>query len=120
MLKTQYFFNIYFFSNGAPEFFFCKVCVSFGGGLTLPLIVKITGFLSALVVNVIVFVNLPVLLVSYLTPISPDSPGAIGSLGHVGTVHPQLPFAVLITNGSVPLLVKTNFLAPSHLFSITP
>ena len=42
------------------------------------------------------------------TFISPCSPGAIGAFGHWGTVHPQLPFAFLISRGSFPVLVKTK------------
>ena len=65
----------YLFSKGAPSFFFSGVCVSLGGAVTSPFIVKIVGFLLALVVSVIVLVNLPTLLVAYLTLISPLSPG---------------------------------------------
>ena len=110
----------YFFSKGAPPFSLSGAFASLGWGFTSPFIVKITGFLLALVVIVIVLVNLPTLLVAYLTPISEVAPAAIGSLDHVGTVQPQLPFAFLIINGSVPLFVKTNFLTPSALWSITP
>jgi hypothetical protein len=38
-------------------------------------------------------------------------PGAIGSFGHSGTVHPQLPFASEIINGSEPVFVKTKAVA---------
>ena len=90
------------------------------GFLTSPLIVKILVFSGALVVKVIVLVNLPILLVAYFTPIEADSPGEIGAFGQVGTVHPQLPLALEMIKGALPLLVRTNSLLPSALCSIRP
>tara|TARA_B100000902_G_C27207007_1_gene862197 strand:+ start:309 stop:662 length:354 start_codon:yes stop_codon:yes gene_type:complete len=115
-----FFLKYYFFSKGAPSFFFSSKFSSFGAGFTSPFIVKIVGFLLALVVRVMVFVNLPTLLVAYFTPIDAVSPDIIGSLGHSGTVHPQLPFAFLIINGSEPLFVNINSPSPFPLYSITP
>ena len=67
-----------------------------------------------LVVKVTVFVNLPILFVSYLTFIWLVSPGKIGSFEYSGTVQPQLPFAFLIINfpekfGYIFLRIKTFF-----------
>ena len=118
------FYN-YFLSKGEPWFFFTGIAPSsFGGAFTSPLIVSMTGLLSALVDNVIVFVNFPILLVAYLTPIVPSSPGCQvadpSDFLHVGTVQPQLPFALFIIKGSVPVLLNLNSLCPSELCSIMP
>ena len=88
------------------------------------MIVRITGLLSALVESVIVFVNFPILFVAYFTPILPSSPGCQvaepSAFLQVGTVQPQLPFALLIINGSVPVLLNLKALSPLELCSITP
>ena len=69
--------DFYFFSKGEPFVGFVGAPISFSGARTSPLTVKITGFLSGvLVLKVIVLVNLPILLVAYFTLIVPDSPGA--------------------------------------------
>ena len=64
--------------------------------------VKILFFCSVLVVKVIVFVNFPILLVSYFTPILALDPGRIGSFGKVGTVHPHDPLAFEMMRGAFP------------------
>ena len=118
------FLKNYFFSKGDPLGVLTGIDSSLTGGLTSPLIVKITGRLSAFVVRVIVLVNFPTLFVAYLTPIDPLSPGfqveEPSSFLHEGTVHPQLPLAFLITKGSEPELVNLNSLWPSELWSIIP
>ena len=50
--------------------------------------------------------SVPLPLESNSTLISPEAPGAIGSLGQSGTVHPQLPLASEITNGSLPVFLN--------------
>ena len=91
-----------------------------GSGNTFPLIVSLLLAVLAFDEIVTVFVNLPSLLVAYLTDITPDSPGIIGSLGQVGTVQPHDPLALEIINGSLPVLVNTNSLTPLALCSIVP
>ena len=90
-------------------------------GLTFPFILMtFLGAFIALEVSVMLLEKAPTLLVAYFTLILEDSPAAIGSLGQVGTVHPQDPFAFVITKGEFPVLVKINSLYPSALCSIVP
>src|SRR5690606_34367870 len=71
---------------------------------------------SVLAVTVTVLFCLPSCLPGlYSMRSSALSPGAMGCLGYSGTVHPQLPTALVITRGSLPVLVnlKTCLLSVS-------
>ena len=67
---------------------------------------RILTFGIAFVIKVTLFACLPILpLLSNVTFILACSPGPIGSCGHSGTVHPQLPFAELISKSALPIFL---------------
>jgi hypothetical protein len=74
----------------------------------LPVILRLTGELEALLKTVIVFVNWPGIRVLYFTLIVPVLPGSIGSFVHSGTVHPQEELTFDRTSGSFPVFLKTK------------
>jgi hypothetical protein len=83
------------------------VAGALGSLLTVPVIFRKVCAGTVLAVTVTLFVCLPGFpLLSNSTSITPVPPGAIGSVGHFGTVQPQLPFALLMTSGSLPVFVN--------------
>ena len=79
-----------------------------------------TGELVELEYTVIVLEKLPILLESYLTLIVARPLLGIGSRGHEGVVHPQDVDTLLITRGSLPVLINSKSYDTSEPLSTLP